>query len=96
MVQKHAPVFQLANFQIQSIYPNPTLGNLDVITSGADLYEWMISDLTGRVVSKYNYTQPWERNYLQLNVSNLTNGLYHLTIVTAEGKSTTMFQKISE
>lgn len=96
MVQKHAPVFQLPNFQIQSIYPNPTLGNLDVITSGADLYEWMISDLAGRVVSKYNYTQPWERNYLQLNVSNLTNGLYHLTIVTAEGKSTTMFQKISE
>lgn len=94
MLQKNTPgLDKLPNFQIQTIYPNPTSSQLNVITTGAPVLGWQVSDITGRLLVSCYFDQSWTRNYLQLDVSDLPQGSYHFTLMTTEGKSTSIFLK---
>jgi hypothetical protein len=96
VMQKNTPRYQLPNFQIQTIYPNPASTLLNVVTAGSPIYGWEVSDLTGRVLTSCNFESSWTRNYLQLDVNGLPAGMYHFTLFSQEGKSTTVFQKVAE
>ncbi|MBM3429213.1 MAG: T9SS type A sorting domain-containing protein, partial [Bacteroidetes bacterium] len=97
MVQKNAPNFyRLPNFQIQTLYPNPTQKQLNVVTTGAPVLGWHVTDNTGRILDSHSFSQTWTRNYLQLDVGALPTGSYHFTLITTEGQSTSIFVKDTE
>ncbi len=96
VMQKNTPRNQLPNFQIQTIYPNPASSQLNIVTAGSPIYGWEVSDVTGRVLTSCNFESSWTRNYLQLDVNGLPVGMYHFTLFSQEGKSTSIFQKVSE
>jgi subtilisin family serine protease len=85
----------LPNLIIHSIYPNPAHGVLNVITRGASVECFRVIDLLGRPITEWKYEQSWTKNYLQLDVTSLPEGVYLLELKTSEGIGTTIFQKIT-
>ena len=65
-----------------SIYPNPTTNLLNIdfkepITTDVKL---TITDITGRVVYQKNYAKTLVNNNLQINIQDLTAGLYVVNV----------------
>ena len=65
-----------------SVYPNPTTGKLNVVTSSASAVA-VVTDMTGRVV----LSQDVKAND-QLDLSNLANGVYYVRVAGNNGTST--------
>lgn len=69
-----------------NIYPNPT-SDITTIAAGTDatLYNWSISDLSGRVIISGNINdyEGWFKQ--ELNVSNWESGIYMLKFQSSEG-----------
>ena len=64
-------------------YPNPTDGQLTVHLNGQQQFSALqLTDLTGRVVRS---EQGLNTNHRELLLSNLANGMYTLTVTTADG-----------
>lgn len=64
-------------------YPNPTAGQLVVHLNGQQQFSALqLTDLTGRVVRS---EQGLNTNHRELSLTNLTNGMYTLTITTEDG-----------
>lgn len=65
------------------LYPVPSKDEVNISELPADACEEiMIFDMTGRIVKRFNYD-------VNLNVSDLANGLYMIRVVTEDGKSYT-------
>ena len=65
------------------LYPVPSKDEVNISELPADACEEiMIFDMTGRIVKRFSYD-------VNLNVSDLANGLYMIRVITEEGKSYT-------
>ncbi len=65
-----------------TVQPNPVVNNATVLVTSTteETAQLRITDNTGRVVMSKNIRLAKGRNTLELNVSNLTSGLYYLDI----------------
>ena len=68
------------------IYPNPTLTHLNIDT-GLEIREITIIDITGKLIKTI------KQNTNDINVADLSNGIYFLKLVTDEGTITKKFVK---
>jgi hypothetical protein len=76
--------FTMSDFDI---YPNPTSNVLNISnTNNIEIKNISISDLNGRVIKNVN-------GVTSINVSDLNEGVYFVSIETTEGKSTKKFIK---
>ncbi|WP_462248011.1 zinc-dependent metalloprotease [Ekhidna sp.] len=66
------------------VYPNPTKGNISVVTEINSVYSIEIMDLSGRVVKKVETNQ----NETQVDLSSLEGGLFFVRV--NDGRSTTL------
>ena len=74
-----------------SMFPNPTKNVLNLsVKNGLAINEINVIDLNGRIVK--NVKSGFETD-MQINVSDLTSGLYLIDIKTAEGTATSKFIK---
>ncbi|MDD2985011.1 choice-of-anchor J domain-containing protein [Flavobacterium sp.] len=88
MVTASAQSFFASNF---AMYPNPTKNTLNLaVKNGLSINEISIIDLNGRVVKT---VQSGFESEMQINVADLTSGLYLIDIKTAEGTATSKFIK---
>jgi hypothetical protein len=80
-------------FEIVNITPNPTVNGqfkLNVTTTQQTKMDVVITDMTGRVVSKKAVSLISGFNAVDMNVSNLASGTYQLYGNTVDGKTTTL------
>ena len=70
-----------------AIFPNPTSGQINV-KSIDEIIEVSISDLTGKIISTLS---PSKQGVLQLDLSNMSNGHYHVRVET---KNSVVFKPI--
>jgi hypothetical protein len=71
-----------------NVFPNPANGQINVSMSAESITELSIADLSGRVLLHQNMVS--ENNSTQVDVSELTKGLY---IITAKGKKSVLVSK---
>ena len=65
------------------LYPVPSQNEVNISElPAASCEEIVIFDMTGRVMKRYHYD-------VKLDISDLSNGLYMIRVVTDEGKSYT-------
>jgi uncharacterized delta-60 repeat protein len=78
-----------------SIFPNPTKNdlNIDLKDKINTDFSIKISDLTGRIVYQNKYDKTLINNVLQINIGDLTSGLY---VVTIQSEKEIMSQLISK
>jgi len=86
----------LPSTQLDCLFPNPASRILNVKTKGAYVKSLSITNALGQQVTGFTWEQSWIKNYLQLDVTNLPQGAYFLTVQTEEGLSTSPFEKIDE
>ena len=72
------------------VYPNPATEMVNFQTEGADIYELILLDLTGRIIANY----PANSNVLSINISNLPKGIY-LYHLNGKNKETLNIGKIT-
>ncbi|HEY9113907.1 MAG TPA: C25 family cysteine peptidase [Bacteroidales bacterium] len=76
---------ETAGSQIQ-VYPNPASESLNIIlrSENEQIIEMNLLDMLGRKVRSSSVKQQLKKgtNYMQLNVSNISHGIYYLTIST--------------
>ena len=65
-----------------NVMPNPTSGKIKIEFTSVDDRQLSISDLSGRLLSKTISVQQQE----ELDLSNLSNGIYYLTVDSKDGK----------
>ena len=77
-----------------NLFPNPTTDvlNVDVKFDNASDVMYILTDMSGRVISIMNSTNVTQETK-SINVSSLASGVYMLTAKTAEGSSTERFVK---
>ncbi len=74
-----------------AMYPNPAKNVLNITAkAGFSMENVVITDLNGRVVKQQNLGGV---SASELNVSDLTSGMYLVTISSADGKGTSKFMK---
>lgn len=75
------------NITISSIYPNPVISllNLVVTTPTAEKVSFVITDLTGKLVSQQSLQLNTGDNVVQLAVETLTKGTYIIKATCASG-----------
>lgn len=74
-----------------AMYPNPANNVLNIAgNAGLSMDNVIITDLNGRVVKQQNLSGVASS---EINVSDLTAGMYLITISSAEGKGTSKFMK---
>lgn len=70
-----------------NLYPNPTSGVVHIRTLG-DVFNGqatiMVTDITGRVIA--NQSENLGSSSVQINLEHLTNGVYFVNILAADGK----------
>ena len=75
-----------------SLYPNPSSDKttLSIVSPKSIFINVMITDITGKLVSEIseNYSLISGENNLNINTSELTNGIYFVTLNHANGKET--------
>lgn len=74
-----------------AMYPNPAQNVLNISgNAGLTMTDVIITDLNGRVVKQQNLGGVGSS---EVNVSDLTSGMYFITISSAEGNGTSKFMK---
>ena len=86
----------LPSTQLDCIFPNPAYGVINIKTKGAPIKALSVTNALGQLMTNINWSQSWNKNYVQLSISHLPQGTYFLTIETEEGISTSPFEKIDE
>lgn len=64
------------------VYPNPVNNELNIIGKGFDILSVAVKDLNGRVIKSSNF----DGNNAQINVQDLTAGVYMVTIKSNAGE----------
>ncbi|MEZ4839213.1 T9SS type A sorting domain-containing protein [Flavobacterium sp.] len=72
------------------IYPNPTNGMINLSSSTTLINTVSVTDLNGRIVKFFNLSGI---SQTELNVSELTSGMYFVSVETDLGKGTTKIVK---
>lgn len=86
----------LPSTQFDCIFPNPAKDVINIKTKGSPVISLSITNALGQPISNIEWTSSWIKNYLQLNIAQLPQGTYFITIQTEAGKSTSPFEKINE
>ena len=81
---------RMMNFEISDIYPNPAKEKVNIVVSSfaERKANFIITDLTGKVVLQQNQQIMNGENNIQLNVNSLTAGSYILKVVCDNGCET--------
>lgn len=66
------------------VYPNPVTDQLSIVGKGFDIQSVAVKDINGRIVKNANF----ESNNAQMNMQDLTAGVYLVTIKANEGEIT--------
>jgi hypothetical protein len=77
-----------------TLYPNPVNGSVLNINSKSEivgLTEIVIHNALGNLVKKQNALQIMNESNIQINVDDLSSGIYFLTISNASGKNVKKF-----
>ena len=76
-----------------TVYPNPasSLVTVDFISGNTSNYLIKLVDVTGRVVISESNVSVEGENYIQLNVSNLSKGIY---MISVQKDNSTSFKKV--
>jgi hypothetical protein len=72
------------------IYPNPTNGMINLSSTTTLINNVSVTDLNGRIVKSFNLSGI---SQTELNVSDLTSGMYFVSVETDLGKGTTKIVK---
>lgn len=72
-----------------SVYPNPASSTLNISSREFDTYKVSVLDVTGKVMSNNNYSGL--ENHV--DISNLSNGIYFLTVNSGDKTQTIKFIK---
>ena len=77
------------NFDI-SIYPNPSTDmiNVEINSESNELISYSLSDITGRLIEKGQWSLNSSNSRFTLNLSDIIKGVYFLKLSTEEGQST--------
>ena len=72
-----------------TIYPNPATDriNVEINSESKQTYNYSLSDLTGRIIKKGLWNSDSPNARFTLNISDVMQGMYFLTLSTPEGKS---------
>ena len=72
-----------------NIYPNPATNriNVEINAESNETYNYSLSDLTGRIIKKGRWDSNSPSARFTLNISDVRQGMYFLTLSTTEGKS---------
>jgi len=77
------------------VFPNPAQSQLTVESNGAFISKAFIIDLTGRKILEFNCdTNP--ENQIQLNVSDLSDGIYYIEVYATQSVQRKRFVKSSQ
>lgn len=60
-----------------NVYPNPFKDNITISLEDVDTYEVTLVDISGKIIIHENYTST---NLINLNLNNLSNGQYIITV----------------
>ena len=74
---------------VVSIYPNPTSDNVSISVKNTQLEELTLTDLNGKILSKYIVSG----DFFVLPIKHLNSGLYFITIKTQNATITKQFVK---
>jgi hypothetical protein len=79
-------------FEMLSLMPNPAkdVAVLSVTSAVKSIMEIVVSDLSGKQISKQRVSLIAGNNQLPLNVGNLASGTYQVTGITADGVMKTL------
>lgn len=79
-------------FEIVSLAPNPAkdVAVLSITTAQKGIIEIVLSDVSGKQMSKQRVTVIAGNNQLPLQVAALPSGTYHVTAITADGATQTL------
>lgn len=83
---------QIVNVGGYSLFPNPTSGKLNIqfnVTKNTVINS-DVTDASGKVVMKQVLTFSVSENTQVINISNLANGLYFVTLTNSENKAQTI------
>ena len=67
------------------IHPNPSDGRLRVSFTSRQDAEMIVRDLQGRVVHRRGQLAGRDRQQVEMDLSQLSDGLYHLTLLSDKG-----------
>jgi hypothetical protein len=75
-----------SNVIISNIYPNPAQTTVTFVLTNkqSEIVTIQVIDMMGRLVSTYNYKSSIGENKTELNVSNLKEGTYILSITDSQ------------
>jgi hypothetical protein len=76
-----------SNVKPVNIYPNPTSHQLSIISNQLNINEINIVDITGKSIKRI------KTDFDLVDVSNLTNGIYFIQLITEERTITKKFVK---
>jgi Leucine-rich repeat (LRR) protein len=82
-----AGIQQVAGINNQvSVYPNPASTSLTLtLSQGEGIYSISMCDMLGKLVMQHTYSPPSEGLGEALDVSNISEGVYNLSVSTSEG-----------
>ncbi|MGI8951329.1 MAG: T9SS type A sorting domain-containing protein [Chitinophagaceae bacterium] len=74
-----------------SVYPNPAKTNTTVVFNTTGKYTITVTDLSGEILqTKTGVSSIKQQNFIQLNVSNYSSGIYFITITDEKNKKQTL------
>ena len=87
-------IIDTQNDLLLSIYPNPANEYINIsIKNNFDKGELSITDISGRDVEKYDYTNSSVNNVLRIHVSDLSRGIYFVKLKTSHKQVVKKFIK---
>ena len=91
--QNSSSITSASNGSDFTVYPNPasSLVTVDFISGNTSNYLIKLVDVTGRVVISESNVSVEGENYIQLNVSNLSKGIY---MISVQKDNSTSFKKV--
>ncbi len=87
ILQFKEPALGTTDFALEQItlFPNPTNGNLTIVSPKTPITQITVMDVRGRTVQTHNGNQA---NTVNLSLENLENAMYFITVQTQKGSLT--------
>jgi len=90
-VTDYNSVQEIHGLELFKVYPNPANNYLHLITDANQNLEFRISDVTGKEISTGQLNQGF--NQQNINISDLTSGVYYISLIGNQGISSQTFIK---
>lgn len=90
-VTNNTAIAELEGVTLFEVFPNPATDQITLVTDSKEALEILVTDISGKLV----HTEKIEAGFSQkqISISQLTAGVYNLTVKTAQGISSQKFIK---